>query len=44
MCHEWLKPPIWPEDLPMFRELLRFRVGPYQSVGSANTSALPIAS
>ena len=22
MCHDWLKPPISPEDLPMIRELL----------------------
>ncbi len=22
MCHDWPKPPIWPEDLPMIRELL----------------------
>ncbi len=23
MCHDWPKPPIWPEDLPLIRELLR---------------------
>ncbi len=22
MCHDWPKPPIWPEDLPLIRELL----------------------
>ena len=22
MCHNWPKPPIWPEDLPLIRELL----------------------
>ena len=22
MCHDWLKPPISPEDLPLIRELL----------------------
>ena len=22
MCHDWPKPPIWPEDLPLSRELL----------------------
>ncbi len=22
MCHGWPKPPIWPEDLPLIRELL----------------------
>ncbi len=21
MCHDWPKPPIWPEDLPLIREL-----------------------
>ncbi len=23
MCHDWPKPPIWPEDLLLIRELLR---------------------
>ncbi len=23
MCYDWPKPPIWPEDLPLIRELLR---------------------
>ncbi len=22
MCHDWAKPPIWPEDLSLIRELL----------------------
>ena len=22
MCHDWPKTPIWPEDLPLIRELL----------------------
>ncbi len=22
MCHDWPQPPIWPEDLPLIRELL----------------------
>ena len=22
MCHDWPKPPIWPEDLPLIRDLL----------------------
>ena len=22
MCHDWPKPPIWPEHLPLIRELL----------------------
>ncbi len=22
VCHDWPKPPIWPEDLPLIRELL----------------------
>ncbi len=22
MCHDWPKPPIWPDDLPLIRELL----------------------
>ncbi len=22
MCHDWPKPPIWPKDLPLIRELM----------------------
>ena len=22
MCHDWPMPPIWPEDLPLIRQLL----------------------
>ncbi len=25
MCHDWPKPPFWPEDLPLIRKLLSRR-------------------
>ncbi len=46
MCHDWPKPPIWIEDLPLIRELLTDEEYAAQAAGSgiAERAAVEIRS